>query len=259
MTVKNWLADHSQKLKSAGIESARLDCLMLLETILSKDRTWILANQNYKIPQPETQKLKKLFSQRLSHKPMAYILEECEFYGRKFVISPAVLQPRPESESFFTLLPNALKNIQKPKIADVGCGSGILGITTALEYPNSTVDLIDIDKKALEIANINVNKYTTPLNVICSYLLEDAPSNYDVLLCNLPYVPDGYPVNKAVLHEPTIAVFGGNDGLDLYRRLAVQIENLQKKPLFLLTESLDTQQPEMVNIFSKNWLQIDQK
>lgn len=251
MTVKDWLISHSQKLQETGIESARLDCLLMLENILAKDRTWILANQNHIIAPVETQKLKKLFKQRFQHIPMAYILGECEFYGRKFVVSPSVLQPRPESEAFFDLLPMALKYSNKALIADLGCGSGALGITAALEYPKSTVDLIDIDSKALEIAKINAKKFTTDVGIIKSDLLSNASKAYDVMLCNLPYVPDDYPVNQATTHEPAIALYGGSDGLAVYRKLADELEDVKKRPLYLLIESLELQHPEVAAIFRK--------
>lgn len=249
MTVKDWISSHAEQLQATGIESARLDCLLMLENILAKDRTWLLANQNHIIAPTETKKLKKLFDLRYKQIPMAYILGECEFYGRKFVISPAVLQPRPESEEFFDLLPLALKYTKKPLIADLGCGSGALGITAALEYPKSTVDLIDIDDKALEIAKINAKKFTTSVSLIKSDLLTNTSKLYDIILCNLPYVPDDYPINRAAKHEPAIALFGGADGLNIYRRLAIELEDTKKRPLYLLIESLEYQHAEVAKIF----------
>lgn len=251
MTIKSWLASSSEELKNVGIESARLDCLLILENILNKDRVWLLANQDQIFSAEKLRKINKLFKQRKAHKPMAYILGESEFYGRKFVVSPAVLQPRPESEAFFDLLPITTENIKNPRLADVGCGSGALGITASLEAPQSSVDLLDIDTAALKIAKINTDKFTTPLKLIKSDLLSNASIDYDILLCNLPYVPDEYPVNQAAMHEPRLALYGGTDGLDLYRKLYYQLQGLPKKPLFLLIESLDFQQPEIRRIFQK--------
>jgi release factor glutamine methyltransferase len=137
------------------------------------------------------------------------------------------------------------------KMADVGAGSGALGITAKLEFPRGrevAVDLLEIDPEAMKVARINVEKHTTNISVIRSDLLESSGKDYDVLLCNLPYVPDGFTVNKAALREPHLAIFGGPDGLDLYRRLFLQAGGLEKQPLYILTESMPPQHDALRDI-----------
>ncbi len=255
MKIDTWLTRATKKLEQAGIGTARLDALVLLEDVTGKDRGWLLANPDYELSSAQQAKLTKLLSQRAEHIPLSYVRGTTEFYGRNFVITPAVLEPRPESETMIDLLgqlsatgklgPGALK------IADVGTGSGALGITAKLEFPKDkqvSVDLLEIDPKALEIAKINVDKHTTSISVTESDLLSQSGKNYDVLLCNLPYVPDDHTVNKAALREPKIAIFGGPDGLDLYRRLFKQVQDLKKQPLFILTESLPPQHESLAAI-----------
>ena len=241
MTINEWLSGAQAQLTKAGIETARLDCLLLLEDILQKNRTWILAHPETNISPTSLRKLKNVFNRRMTHEPMAYILGRSEFYGRQFEVSADVLQPRPESEAIIELLLQIAPKAPKPLIADVGTGSGALGITASLELPNSSVDLIDIDDKALKTAKINANKFTTSIRVIKSDLLAHADSNYDILLCNLPYVPDGFKVNKAAQHEPAIALYAGSDGLDLYRKLFEQLELRKNKALYLIIESFPDQ------------------
>lgn len=252
MTINDWLLDAQPKLKALGIESARLDCLIILELALGKNRTWILANPDYKISTRYSKTLKNLFNRRMDHEPIAYIKGVCEFYGREFVVSKDVLQPRPESEAIIELLLQITPSIDNPIIGDIGCGSGALGITAGLELPNSRVDLIDIDQKALEIAKINAKKFTTTINTIQSDLLSDTATKYNILLCNLPYVPDEYLINQAAKHEPSLALFGGPDGLDLYRKLFQQLKLRKNKVLFLLIECLPSQQAQLADIAAKS-------
>ncbi|PIZ63205.1 hypothetical protein COY17_01125 [Candidatus Saccharibacteria bacterium CG_4_10_14_0_2_um_filter_52_9] len=248
MNVDVWLKNSVKKLESAGIGTARLDPLVLLEDVLNVDRAKLLAEPELEILSSQAAELAKLLKQRAKHVPLAYVRGHTEFYGRDFVITPAVLEPRPESEAMIDLLKELPNLPTQPCLADVGTGSGALGITSALELPGSQVDLLEIDTKALEVAKINVDKFTLKLQVIESDLLSQSKAVYDVLLCNLPYVPDDYQINRAVLHEPRIALFGGPDGLNVYRKLFKQVEKRSKQPLFILTESLPIQHKSLVAI-----------
>jgi release factor glutamine methyltransferase len=274
MGIESWLKLARQKLEVAGIGTARLDALVLLEDAMGKDRAWLLANPEAKIEAAKLAKLTKLLNQRAQHTPLAYVRGMTEFYGRNFVITPAVLEPRPESETMIDLLkqlssgselrPKNGKSSKKDrpvvKIADVGAGSGALGITAKLELSkdqNVAVDLLEIDPKALEIAKMNVDKYTTNISVTGSDLLKKSKKDYDILLCNLPYVPDGHTVNQAAMHEPKIAIFGGPDGLDLYRKLFSQVAGLPKRPLYILTESLPPQHDALAAIARQAGYQLN--
>jgi release factor glutamine methyltransferase len=241
MNVNDWLSRTTQELRAAGIGTARLDALVLLEDELNTNRTRILAYPDTPLTPKSIQTLGKQLKRRIGHEPLAYIRGKSEFYGREFVVSPAVLEPRPESETMIELLVKYRGLPAKPRIADVGTGSGALGITAILELKNAVVDLLDIDNKALAIAKTNVIKFATGQITMKSDLIAAAAQTYDVLLCNLPYVPDGFHINQAAAHEPAIAIFGGSDGLDLYRKLFKQAATLKTKPLLILTESLPPQ------------------
>lgn len=241
MERSTWLTHATARLQLAGIGTARLDALVLLEDVLNTNRTQILAHLDTAIDSQGIDKLNKLLGRRAEHEPLAYIRGKTEFYGREFIISKAVLEPRPESETMIELLIKWPNLPVSPRLADVGTGSGALGITAALELPEAAVDLLDISSEALQIAKLNVISLTTGILVQQSDLLETAPHTYDVLLCNLPYVPDTHVINQAATHEPKIAIFGGPDGLDVYRRLFSQLTALKHKPLLILTESLPPQ------------------
>jgi release factor glutamine methyltransferase len=262
MDVGTWLARAEKKLAQAGVGTARLDGLVLLEDISGRERSWLLAHPECTLTPEQTDTLQKLLNRRAAHEPLAYLRGKTEFYGRKFVLTPAVLEPRPESESMVELLiglhhglettVNDSKSVKNQsstmRIADVGTGSGALGITAALECKNTSVDLLEIDDDAIKVAEMNVDLHTTSTPVIKSDLLQESAQDYDILLCNLPYVPDTHTINAAAEHEPHIAIFGGPDGLDLYRKLYKQIKNMQKRPLFILCESLPPQHAALETI-----------
>jgi len=263
MTIKTWLAQAKKKLEAAGIGTARLDSLVLLEDAMGSDRAWLLAHGEDLIPGSKVARLANLLNRRAAHEPLSYVRGKTEFYGREFVISPAVLEPRPESETMIDLLkalpvfggsdtPTGRKHHKTVKIADVGTGSGALGITAALELKNASADLLDIDIQALKVAQTNVDKFTLTLSVVKSDLLSEIRDDYDVLLCNLPYIPDDFRINAAAGHEPRTAIFGGPDGLDLYRRLFEQLKDRAHRPLYILIEALPAQHQVLSEIAQKN-------
>lgn len=259
MTTAYWLKTATQFLQSKSITTARLDALVLLEDAMQINRAQLLAEPNMDMRDGLVNHLQKLLVRRSKHEPLAYIRGRSEFYGRNFVISSAVLTPRPESETMIDLLkelypapdasaPYAFLAENTPKrllIADVGAGSGALGITASLELKNASVDLLEIDDNALKVAKCNVDLMTSHVRVKKSDLLRGGLKNYEILLCNLPYVPDAYKINKAASFEPHIALFGGDDGLDLFRELFKQIRELAMRPLYILTEAFPSTHEEL--------------
>lgn len=251
MKVKDWLDQAQTKLNNAQIGTARLDALVLLEDVTGIDRAKLLAESETEISASQIKKLKNVLKQRSRHMPLAYVRGKTEFYGREFLITPDVLEPRPESETMideFLKLPDLPT---QPKIADVGTGSGALGITAKLEMPKAQLELIDIDAKALKVAKTNVDKFTPSVKLSQSDLLSTTSGHYDVLLCNLPYVPDDFTINIAASHEPRLAIYGGSDGLDVYRRLFKQLLNRSLQPLYILCEALPTQHGTLSEIANK--------
>jgi release factor glutamine methyltransferase len=203
MTVKDWLKESTDKLNEADITTARLDCLVLLEDELKQDRAWLLSHDSTIIPSRAVTKLNNLLNKRIKHLPLAYIRGTTEFYGRNFVITPAVLEPRPESETMIDLLkdisPSGLIGGHGAKILDVGCGSGCLAITALLEFKGASVSALDIDEDALKVAKTNVDLFTLNINIFKSDLLSNVAEAHDILLCNLPYVPDDFKINCSIL------------------------------------------------------------
>lgn len=238
--LEQWLKSATKRLAAAGIGTARLDCLILLEDSFSRDRSYLLAHPELELSPTQATSLEKQLHRRMQHEPLAYIRGKTEFYGREFLLNRNVLEPRPESETMIELF-KELPLSPESYIADVGSGSGALGITAVLEHPGIQADFIDIDPLTLKVARANAKKHKISGAFYEGDLLNAPKTSYEVLLCNLPYVPDSYQINEAAAMEPRVAIFGGVDGLDLYRRLFGQIDTLKYKPTFILSESLPFQ------------------
>jgi release factor glutamine methyltransferase len=255
MKAEAWLAQATKRLEKAGIGSARLDSLIILEDVLKKDRSYILAHLEIELSKTRLKKLDGRLKRREKHLPMAYIRGWTEFYGRKFKVNRHVLEPRPESETMITVL-KSLPLPPKPSIADVGCGSGALGITAALELDQPNVDLYDIDANCLAVSKNNAAAHELHLHIYKRDLLRKPMRHYDAVLANLPYVPDSWQLNSAAAREPRIAIFGGPDGLEVYRRFFHQLHRFTWTPRFALTEALPPQHEELAKIANKSGYQL---
>jgi release factor glutamine methyltransferase len=255
MKVKDWLKRAEIQLDKAGIGSAHLDSLILLEDLVKKDRSWILAHPEESLSNVQIKRLSSRLKKREKHLPLAYVRGHTEFFGRKFLVNRHTLEPRPESETMIELLLK-LPISTKVKIADVGTGTGALGIIAALEMHDPNVDLYDIDASALAVARHNLALHEIHLHTRKSDLLRRHIRTYDVVLANLPYVPDHYRINQAAAMEPKIAIFGGKDGLDIYRRFFTQLHRFHWKPNYVLTEALPTQHEDLAAIAEENGFKL---
>lgn len=255
MSIEAWLKENISLLEAAGIATARLDCLVLLEDETEKDRSWLLSHPEYALNQSHADRLSHKISERVVHTPLAYIRGKAEFYGHEFTVNKYTLVPRPETETMVELLQKLLATIPADihlTLIDIGTGSGAIAITTKLENPSLYMIATDISKDCLEIARKNSIDLNADITLLLGDLLEPVLTQATintptVLLCNLPYVPSNYAINTAATHEPQLALYGGDDGLDLYRRLFKQTKGL-KKSSYVLTESLPSQHKEVLRL-----------
>ncbi len=249
MKIDTWLAESTNKLAEKDIKTARLDCLVLLQTVTYHNTAWILAHLTDDLSKFQLRRLNKYIVQRIDGKPISYITSTTYFYNHKFMVNEHVLVPRPESESMISIL-NKLSDITN--IIDVGTGSGALAISANLLLPNTHVIGVDIDRNCLKVARQNAKQLSSSVKFLQSDLLSKvspAILKKSVILANLPYVPENYKINKSAEFEPKIAIFGGKSGLDLYHKLVAQIDKLNDRPTFILTESLVFQHQDIISMF----------
>ncbi|MDZ7744284.1 MAG: peptide chain release factor N(5)-glutamine methyltransferase [Candidatus Saccharibacteria bacterium] len=256
MKTNAFLNSAQEKLNNNGIATARLDCLILLEDATNQSRSWLLAHPEYELKSYKVEKLKDQIERRANHEPLAYIRGKSEFYGREFIINSHTLQPRPETETMLELLFKQVesKKLKVKSIVDVGTGSGCIAITAKLEMPELEVYATDIDENCIKTARQNANSLGADIKLLHGNLIEPMfklqTSNFKpcIVVANLPYVPDNHTINQAAMHEPRHAIFGGSDGLDLYRELFDQLQSLPNQPAFILTEALPPQHKTLQNI-----------
>ena len=258
MTIYEWLAGSMVKLRDAGVDSPRRDCLVFLEDLLEKDRAWVLTHHDFELSKNQLKDIASKLARRINREPLAYIRGKAWFYARFFEVSPDVLVPRPETETMIDLLIELSRqqDFATMNVLDIGTGSGCLAITAKLEFPNTAVIATDNDKKALTVAKANAKKYKAQIDFLQADLLgchfmNDRQKSDSVILVNLPYVPDGVITSLEIAYEPKQALFSGADGMDHYRRLWEQIGRSDVKPKYIITESLKNQHKTMASMAEK--------
>ena len=222
----------SQKLRNQNIKSFRLDSEILLSKILDKKREDILINLNEKVEYDNILKFNRLINRRCTKEPIAYILNIKEFWSKVFRVSNDTLIPRPETELLVENLINIYKN-KKISILEIGVGSGCILISLLSDLNRSKGIGIDISRKALLIAKKNA-KFHNVLSKIKFFrksFLEAFNHKFDLIVSNPPYIESKYIKNldeDIKRFEPLIALDGGNDGLDVIRKVIYKSKKILK-------------------------------
>jgi release factor glutamine methyltransferase len=225
ITVQATLAQAYATLDNQGVESPRLDAELLLATVLAVNRAAILARPDRVLTPKELTRFRTLVTRRGEREPLAYILGHREFYGLEFAVDHRVLIPRPETE---LLVEHALgicaRLGPRPRLADVGAGSGAIAVTLAVHLGGAQVYALDKSEGALAMIAGNARRHDVDGRVHClrSDLLAALPVPVDLITANLPYVTTeefGSLPPEIRDYEPRAALDGGPDGLALIRRL----------------------------------------
>lgn len=229
MTIHDWITRAGERLHTAAIPSSKLDAELILSHTLRKPRTWLHAHTDENLSERHIDIANARLELRLDRTPLAYIIGHKEFYGRRFIVTPATLIPRPESEQLIELLLEVIPETQPfpgvpmKRLVDIGTGSGALGITAALERPLLDVTLVDISRPALAVAKKNAQELGADVQTMLSNLLDDYPFTPDIVLANLPYVGQDWERSPETNHEPAEALFAAHDGLDLIEKCLDQL------------------------------------
>jgi release factor glutamine methyltransferase len=223
------LADARDRFVRAGIprEEATLDAEVLARHVLNCDRATLLTRARDPLPSAFDRLFDALIQRRAAREPVAYIIGTREFWGLEFEVSPAVLIPRPETELIVEEAIAAMPARDAvTRVIDVGTGSGCLAVALAVEFPAATIIATDSSPAALEIAHRNCERHnvTNRVTLIETDLLDGVSESADLIVSNPPYVPDTDAPNlqpEVIRYEPQSALFGGDDGLAVIRRLVV--------------------------------------
>ena len=218
-SLSETLSTARARLVAAGIkpDEAAVDVDVYARTILGWDEATLLANLREPTPQPLEPRFSEWVARRERREPTAYIVGTREFWGRAFLVTPAVLVPRPETEFIVEEAMPLVRDLDAPRIADIGTGSGILAVTLAAELPAATVIATDLSGAALHVARANAERHGVAERVtfVNTSYLDGADGVFDLVVANPPYVRDGDKpaLSRDVRHEPDVALFGGPDGL----------------------------------------------
>jgi release factor glutamine methyltransferase len=253
MTYDDWLNEATALLLADGIDSARLDAELILAHTIRKPRTYLHAHGDQTIDPRSEDIAEARLELRRDHTPVAYIVGHKEFYGRRFKTTPAALIPRPESETIIEMLKDIVpKNLSllpdKLHLIDVGTGTGCLGITAKLEWPELNVTLTDISRHALNLARENATLLHADVQFVQGDLLRGYGTPVDIIVANLPYVDRDWDVSPDTHAEPEQALYADDSGLALIRQLLDQATLLLRPGGNLLLESDSRQQSEIITL-----------
>ena len=252
MNIANWLEKAKTKVPSIDAE------LILLNILREKDRTYLISHDTRDLTEVEEEKANYYLNERAKNKPLAYIINSKEFYGREFYVDENVLIPRPETEDIIDIVKKIAENIDYPIIYDVGTGSGCIATTLKLEIPKAKVVAIDNSDKALEVAKKNSTKLHSDIILQKSDLLNDAlDHNIDIVVANLPYVNKAWDWLdfESLQYEPLSALYASNDGLALIYEL---INQASARPdiKHLILESDPSQHEKIIDYCKKKGLEL---
>ncbi len=259
-TIGPLLRRTERRLANAGIGDARIEADLVWMTALEIDRAELYARLTDAPDPGQAEAAESLVLRRLRHEPAAYLMGHREFYGIELTVAPGVLIPRPDTE---TLVEEALRLAgrrwsSRPVVADVGTGSGAIAIALATHLPDAHIYAIDISERARQIASLNAERTGVQdrIVVLAGDLLDPLPEAVDLIAANLPYVmsaeiPTLDP--EVRLYEPRVALDGGDDGLDLVRRLLTGAGAKLRDGGVVLLE-LDPRQIERATSFAANAL-----
>jgi release factor glutamine methyltransferase len=238
MNIATALRQGVELLDKARVPAARLTAEVLLCHALRRERSYLYGHPEEELSETAWIHYGRYLHERIEGKPTQYITRQQEFYGRMFAVSPAVLIPRPETEH---VVETVLKLAQGARrAADIGCGSGAIAVTLALEMPPTSVWASDISGAALEVASSNARRYGAAVGFVQADLCAAfRPQSLDVIACNPPYVPlDGKSLLQAEVrdHEPELALYGGPRGTEIYERLIPEAARVLRPGGWLVVE-----------------------
>lgn len=256
-SVRDRLREAISRLRAAKISSHTLAAELLLLHATGHDRTWIYSHPDETIPADVTDNFFALIAKRIQGTPVQYLTSKQEFWGLEFTVSPDVLIPRPETEHLIEVALDrlAVREVRagRPprlsgedlRIVDVGTGSGCIAISLAKELPGATIFATDISKPALATAQRNAQKLGFANRIqflesdLLGYFLATRSSAVDLIVSNPPYIAlrekSSLPPEVRD-HEPATALFGGQEGYELYAPLISQAAQLLKPGALLVLE-----------------------
>lgn len=224
---------------------------LLLSDLLGFNPLELLNHLHDLVDIDKCEKYKKEVSALKEGKPLQYVIGNVNFYGYSFMVDERVLIPRFETEQLVEEVCKYIESSPKKnlKVLDIGCGSGVIGLTLKKKFPQISVDLLDISKDALEVAKENATQLGVEAKFIESDLFSKVSEKYDIIVSNPPYIRENEKIEQIVKdNEPSIALYGGADGLLYYKRIIKDIKSYLKEDFFIAFEIGCQQAEDIIRI-----------
>jgi len=257
-TIKALLGWTTDFLKSKDVEAAKREAELLLAHVLKCKRVDLFVRYDEQPSEAERAKFRELIQRRVAGWPVAYLVGSREFYLLSFEVSPAVLIPRPDTETLIAEADRLLKPLRTPAVLDLGTGSGCIAVSLAHLKKDAHVTATDISPDALDVARRNAAKHGVAerMTFLQGDLFAALPpeSNFDLIVSNPPYIAQSEFASLAPDvrdHEPRLALDGGPDGLAFYRRIASGVGPFLKPSGSLLLEIGYTQEDAVRNLLAE--------
>jgi release factor glutamine methyltransferase len=264
MTVLQVLQSSTDYFKKRKIDNPRLNAEHLLAHVLGRKRIELYLEFERDLDEPELVPLRELVRRRGEGEPLQHLLGTVEFCGLTFLCDKRAMVPRPETEELveFLISDFGFRNVER--VVDVGTGSGVIALSLAAKFPESKIHAADISDEALALARENAERLGLGKRVQFTRgdLLEKFTERFDVIVANLPYIAmqDRQSLSREVLHDPEVALFGGDRGDELLRRLIEQApQHLQPNGLLALEIGIDQSEPLLELLSEKKYHDIEGK
>lgn len=262
MTIRETIRKGMIKLKNQGISEPKLKARLLMQYILNKPREYLLVYDNQTLTLRQEVDYFKAIKKIQSGIPIQHITHRQEFMKMNFYVDEAVLIPRPDTETLVEEVIQIAKRINAKKILDICTGSGAIAISLAKYIENSEITAVDISKKALNVAKRNAkeNEVENQITFIESDLWENIPEQkYDIIVSNPPYIRKDIikTLDKEVQKEPKIALDGGYDGLDFYRKIINKADEYLKFKGYLCLEIGYDQKIDVIDLIEQEEKYLD--
>ncbi|WP_208437788.1 peptide chain release factor N(5)-glutamine methyltransferase [Bartonella taylorii] len=263
-SLNNIIRQTQEELRIQGVSEANLDARILVEWITGTNTSDRILQPDLCLSFEQRIHLENAIKRRIAGEPVYRIIGKREFYGISFTLSQDTLEPRPDTETLVDLvLPLLKKQCEKSgktTLLDMGTGSGVIAIAILKQIPQSYAVAVDISEDALKTAtknakNADVMHRFTPL---LSDWFHSVTGQFDLIISNPPYIPETDIKNLAKevrLYDPLGALIGGKDGLDFYRKLALEAEKYLKDNGYIAVEIGRSQEKEVCDLFEKNGFQ----
>jgi release factor glutamine methyltransferase len=275
VTLLEVLQASTDFLKKRQIESARLNAEHLLAHMLGRKRIELYLEFERELTEAELAPLRELVRRRGEGEPLQHLLGTVEFCGQIYVCDKRAMVPRPETEELVEMLVSGFRSADgrtrrgegqrsEPRILDVGTGSGVIALTLATRLPEAKISAVDISDDALTLARENADRLglADRVQLVKGNLLEGLTERFDVIVANLPYIAmhDRNSLSREVLHDPEIALFGGEEGDELIRALIEQApERLAPGGVLAMEVGLGQSAPLLELLGQKKYKNIEPK